>query len=270
VGRQPGVKVERRPEDRGARTAPAARRDGPRPKTAIFTVTLALAIVGLVAAGVLAVTRGVTTKVPPPASSIAASDSNAPESLVRAAAAVGFHPNVVAGVGKIESKPASAARGPGNGDLLPVGTTAPSFTLKTPQGEQVSLGDFRTKATLVEFFATWCPHCDAEAPHLHRLYASLPHSKYAFVSVNADGETAPSVFAYHTYFGLQFPSLVDPSSKTGSFSSPGGAGRVTLAYRVKSFPTFYVLDGRGVVVWRSDGEQPDALLRQELVRAADE
>jgi len=236
----------------------------------IFAATLVLAIIGLVAAGVLALTRGVTSKAPPPAATIAASDRDAPQSLIQAAAAVGFSPNVEPGVGKIESKPASAANKPQNPNLLAVGTTAPSFTLKTPQGQAVSLSDFRNKATLVEFFATWCPHCAAEAPHLEKLYASLSHAKYAFVSVNADGETAPSVFAFHSYFGLQYPALLDPSSDAGSFTSPGGAGKVTLAYKVQAFPTLYVLNGRGVVVWRSDGEQPDALLRQELKRAADE
>jgi peroxiredoxin len=266
MGRQSRLKAERR----AAPPPPVRSRGGSSPKKVVFTVTLALAIVALIAVGVLAVTRGVTSKAPPPASSIAASDADAPQSLIKAAAAVGFHPNVEAGVGKIESKPASAAHAPENKDLLPVGTVAPSFTLKTPQGQKVSLSDFRGKATLVEFFATWCPHCDAEAPHLHTLYASLPHGSDAFVSVNADGEGAPSVFAYHTYFGLQFPSLLDPSSDTGSFSSPGGAGKVTLAYKVEAFPTMYILNGRGVVVWRSDGEQPDALLRQELKRAADE
>jgi peroxiredoxin len=236
----------------------------------VFTITLALAIVSLVGVGVYAVTHKVASSAPPPAASIAASDRNAPQSLITAAAAVGFRPNVEAGVGTIESKPASVAHKPSNHDLLAVGTNAPGFSLKTPQGETVGLSDFRGKATLVEFFATWCPHCAAEAPHLEKLYASLPHGSYAFVSINADGETAPSVFAFHSYFGLQYPALLDPSSNAGSFTSPGGAGKVTQAYEVQSFPTFYVLDGRGAIVWRSDGEQPDALLRQELKRAADE
>jgi len=265
MGRQSRLKAERRL----LASAPAGRANR-KAKTVILSVTLAFAIVGLIVAGVLAVTRGVKTHVPPPASSISASDRTASQSLIKAAAAVGFHPNVEAGVGKIESKPASAARKPSNPNLLTVGTTAPSFTLKTPQGEKISLSDFRNKATLVEFFATWCPHCAAEAPHLRKLYASLAKATYAFVSINADGESAPSVFAFHTYFGLQYPALLDPSSDTGSFNSPGGAGKVTLAYKVVAFPTFYVLDGRGVIVWRSDGEQPDALLRQELKRAADE
>ena len=92
--------------------------------------------------------------------------------------------------------------------------------------EEVSLASLRGKAVLLELFATWCPHCNAEAPHLRTL-ANAPGPKIAFVSINGDGETAPSVFAYHRYFGLPFPALLDPSTQPGSFSSPGGSGQVS-------------------------------------------
>lgn len=196
------------------------------------------------------------------------SDTNAPAALINAAAAVGFHPTTEPGVGQMEGKPASAANPPSNPNLLAVGAVAPSFTLKTPQGQNVSLADYRGKAVLLEFFATWCPHCNAEAPHLDKLYASLPHGKIAFVAVDADGETQPSVFAFHRYYGMRYPALVDPSSQAGSFTRPGTAGKVTTAYRIQSFPTFYVIGPGGKITYRTDGEQPDAALRQELLAAA--
>ena len=114
----------------------------------------------------------------------------------------------------------------------------------------------------------WCPHCNAEAPHLAKLARSLGARGVRFLSVNADGETAPSVFAFHRYYGLPYPALVDPSTKAGSFNAPGAAGQVSTAYRVQSFPTFYVINPAGKITWRSDGEQPDALLRAQLVQAS--
>ena len=179
-----------------------------------------------------------------------------------------LEPTTEPGVGQLEDQPASAAHPPSNPNLLRVGSKAPAFTLKTPEGKSVRLTSLRGRTVLLEFFATWCPHCNAEAPHLHDLYASLSKRRYAFVSVNADGEDAASVFAYHRYFGLQFPALLDPSSNPGSFHRSGSAGRVSTRYGVRSYPTFYVLDPTGRIAWRSDGEQPDALLRLELARAA--
>jgi cytochrome c biogenesis protein CcmG, thiol:disulfide interchange protein DsbE len=234
-------------------------------QTILFGTAALLVVIGIVV-GILVATR--STPSPPPAAAASAVDSQAPASLVKAADAVGFQPNTEPGVGQLENQPASAGRPAANPDLLPVGSAAPSFTLRTPQGLGVSLSSFRDKAVLLEFFTTWCPHCAAEAPHLQRLFSSLPKALYAGLSINADGEDAASVFAYHRYFGLTFPALLDPSSHPGSFHQPGAAGSVTAGYHVRAFPTFYALDANGQITWRSDGEQPDALLRRELERAA--
>lgn len=263
MGRKARLKTARR-----AASAPPVSKSVLKARKAVLTTTLALTLLLMLVVGVLLLTKKTDSPVAHPAASVSAADRNAPAPLVAAARDVGFHPTTAPGIGGIEDQPASAAAPPSNPNLLTAGTTAPGFTLKTPTGETVSLSDFRGKAVLIEFFATWCPHCNAESPHIRSLSKSLPSSKYAFVSINADGETAPSVFAYHLYFGFDFPALLDPSSRPGSFSSPGDAGPVSVAYRVQSFPTFYVVDTNGRVAWASDGEQPNALLRQQLARAA--
>jgi thiol-disulfide isomerase/thioredoxin len=232
----------------------------------VWLITAAIVLVIAIVVGVLVATRSDSPAPPPPAAG--AGDGNAPAELVQAADAVGFEPTTEPGTGELEDQPAAAARPPSNPNLLPVGAKAPAFTLATPEGESISLSQFSGKAVLLEFFATWCPHCNAEAPHLKRLAESLAATRFAFVSVNADGEDAASVYAYHRYFGLPFPALLDPSSNPGSFHQPGSPGKVSTAYAVQTFPTFYVIDPDGRVTWRSDGEQPDALLRQELERAA--
>jgi len=198
---------------------------------------------------------------------IPAADRNASPALLRAAEAVNFRPPHLAGTGKIESQPASAAKLITSG-LLPLGAGAPDFTLRTPTGSRVELRSLRGKAVLLEFFATWCPHCNAEAPHLQDLYARLPHRKVAFVSIDGNSDDAASVFAYHVWYGLPFPAVLDQGSHTVTFPEHGPLGPVTQAYGVSEWPTFYVLDPSGRVTWRSGGEQPDALLEAELLRAA--
>jgi peroxiredoxin len=261
MGRAARLKQERR---QAAVRPPAVGKKRPRGEQLrlVWFATGGLAVVVAVVIAVLLTTRS-SPAVAPPAAAVA-SDRNASSALVQAANQVGFHPTTEAGVGQVESKPATDVHPPSNPNLLAVGSAAPTFTLKTPQGQTVSLSQYRGKAVLLEFFATWCPHCNAEAPHLRTLDASLSKGLYAFVSVNADGETAPSVFAFHRYYGLQYPALVDPGSTAGSFNSEGSPGSVTTKYKVEAFPTFYVIDPLGRIAWRGDGEQPDALLRQQL------
>jgi peroxiredoxin len=231
----------------------------------VLAIVLVVAIAAVV---VVALVASLLSKTPPARIvTIPQADERASPALIQAAEAVRFHPNVEPGVGIVEGEK-SPVMPPSASGLLAPGKTAPGFKLETPAGEPVSLRSLRGRAVLLEFFATWCPHCGAEAPHLKAMAGSLPSRRYAFVSVNADGEDAASILAYHIYFGLPFPALLDPSSHPGSFRSPGLPGRVSKAYRVSSYPTFYVLDPAGKVVWAGSGEQPDELLRNELRRAA--
>jgi thiol-disulfide isomerase/thioredoxin len=235
------------------------------PQRMVLLATAGIAGIIVVVVIILLSTKS-SPKTAPPAK-VTASDANAPASLISAAQAVGFHPTTEAGVGEVESKPASAAP-PLDPTLLAVGTHAPSFTLQTPQGASVNLATYRGHAVLLEFFASWCPHCNAEEPHLAAMARSLQSKGIRFLAVNADGETAPSVYAFHRYYGMSYPALVDPSSQPGSFNSPGASGPVSTAYKISNFPTFYVLDKTGKITWAGDGEQPDVLLRQELLKAA--
>jgi peroxiredoxin len=229
----------------------------------VMVVTVATALV----VGILAATTGSKHQTQHVVT-IPAADRKAGAALLQEAEGVGFHPNTAPGVGEVEGRPLTGTGEPAAKSLLPVGSIAPPFTLRTPAGEPVSLASLRGQTVLLELFATWCPHCAAEAPHLKAMYGKLPHDKYAFVSVNADSEDAASVLAFHIWFGLPFPALLDPGTDPGTFHNAGSPGPVSKQYRVKLYPTFYVIDPHGKIAWSATGEQPDALLLQELRQAS--
>jgi thiol-disulfide isomerase/thioredoxin len=231
-----------------------------------MVLVLGLILAAAVVAGIVLAQD--TKHATPRVVTIPLADRSASAELIREAEAVNFHPTSEAGAGQVESLPLPSPVPASDRSLLPVGSVAPPFTLRTPVGKLTSSKTLRGHAALLELFATWCPHCAAEAPHLKAMYARLPHGKYAFMSVNADSEDAASVLAYHIWFGLPFPVLLDPGSDPGTFHNPGSPGPVSSAYKVKEFPTFYVLDPQGRVVWAGSGEQPDALLQHELRLAA--
>jgi thiol-disulfide isomerase/thioredoxin len=232
-----------------------------------LALAMAVAVTTALVVGILAATTSSKHQAPHVVT-IPAADRKASPALLRAAEAVGFRPATEAGAGEVESRPLTGTNQPAAKSLLPVGSVAPGFTLRTPVGVPVSLSSLRGKTVLLELFATWCPHCAAEAPHLKAAYAKLPHDKYAFVALNADSEDAASVLAYHIWFGLPYPALLDPGADSGTFHSPGSPGPVSRQYKVKLFPTFYVIGPNGRIAWSATGEQPDALLLQQLRQAS--
>ena len=230
-------------------------------RAAVFA-TLGVVVLGIAAAFVIWGLQRSTAIMAPPTEASAAAD------LAKAADALKFHLTTDTNVGIIETLPADTTLLPPSKSMLAVGQVAPDFSLTTPQGERVSLSAYKGRTVLLEFFATWCPHCQAEAQHLRRLYATLSPESFAFLSVNADGEDPASLYAFHRFFAIDWPVLLDPATPAGSFLKAGAAGAVTRAYGVALYPTFYIIDQKGRVAWRNDREQPDLLLIEQLRNAA--
>ena len=267
------VSPARRPQPQGrsaARAATLSRAPAVRKRTRrvvlVATGVVVVAAIGVVTylsfVGQSAADRQVASAAP-----LASSSSTDP--LEKAVAAVGFHSTMAgAQVGIVENLPDGSQLLPPSTSLLPIGATAPDFTLSTPTGQRVQLSSYRGKTVLLEFFATWCPHCQAEAQHLVRLQASLSSDKVVFLGVNADSEDAASILAFDRFFGIPYPTVLDQGDRPGSFNSAGGEGPVTQRYGIYYFPTFYIVNPAGAIAWRGDREQPDAVLLKELADAS--
>jgi thiol-disulfide isomerase/thioredoxin len=220
----------------------------------LLLATAAVVVAGIAVAVVVSVRQG--------ASAVAE------DALAAAADALGFRQTTATNVGLVENLPPDAPLLAPSASLLPVGAAAPDFSLSTATGQSVSLSGYKGKTILLEFFATWCPHCQAEVRHLVKIHGSLPPDRFAFLSVNADSEDPASLYAFDRFFQIPWPTLLDPGSPRGSYKQAGGAGPVTRAYGVALYPTFYVIDARGKVAWRNDREQPDLLIAQKLQDAS--
>jgi peroxiredoxin len=121
-------------------------------------------------------------------------------------------------------------------EALPVGRSAPAFTLPRLVGEgTLSTEGLRGKsAQLVVFWASECGACREEAPKLQRLAKRLKGRPIAVVAVNAmdDPESARR---YVRRFKWSYPTAEDPG------------GEVARRYGITQTPTVLLIDKRGVV-----------------------
>ena len=60
---------------------------------------------------------------------------------------------------------------------LEEGTPAPEFELSTLNGEKIKLADQTGKTVILNFWATWCPPCKEEMPHLKNFYVNNDREK---------------------------------------------------------------------------------------------
>jgi peroxiredoxin len=133
-----------------------------------------------------------------------------------------------------------------------VGNPAPDFSLDDLSGERIHLADLRGKVVLINFWATWCGPCRLEMPAL-QVRAERFAPQMAVLAVNFD-EPADQVQAFVDELGLTFPVLLDPGAE------------VQDLYRVRGYPTTYLVDSEGTVQFVHIGlmaeEQMDRYLSQ--------
>lgn len=122
----------------------------------------------------------------------------------------------------------------GDGNL--VGRPAPDFTLTTVGGHEVRLSELRGKVVLVDFWATWCPPCQALMPELQGL-AETYAEHLEVVAVSVDGDPAAVVPPYARQHGFTIMLTADERGQAVARAWGG----------TKGIPCTYLVDREGVV-----------------------
>lgn len=118
-----------------------------------------------------------------------------------------------------------------------VDQAAPDFTLPVvangDQAARMQLSELRDKVVVIDFWASWCGPCAAQAPILDRVARKFPE-EVVVLGVNVDD--APHVARrYAVSKGLSYPILSDEQ------------GEVQRTYGVNTLPSIVVVDRQGKV-----------------------
>ena len=121
------------------------------------------------------------------------------------------------------------------------GKVAPDFELTSLDGKRVKLSDFRGKAVLLNFWATWCSPCKVEMPWFVDLQKKYGNDGLVVVGVAMDDTDTPKIAEFASQMGVNYPVLL-------------GTDKVSDDYgNVQFLPTSFYIDRDGKFVGKGVG-----------------
>lgn len=129
---------------------------------------------------------------------------------------------------------------------------APDFKLNdVTTGKPVSLSDFKGKVVVLDFWATWCPPCREEIPHLVDLYGKYKDKNLVIVGVSLDDTQTP-VKPFMDEFHMDYPVVM-------------GDDAIQKAYGgIQGIPTAFIIDKTGKIAQKYIGYRDENTFEQQI------
>ena len=123
------------------------------------------------------------------------------------------------------------------------GKDAPDFSVNDIVGKTHKLSDYRGRNVMVVFWATWCPACNLEVPHLIELRKMLAEDKLAILAISNEEPGHLKHFAESKGINYTVASLTQ-SPLPVPFAN------------VTSIPTNFFIDPEGKIKFAAIGMVP--------------
>lgn len=145
------------------------------------------------------------------------------------------------------------------------------FEAEDLNGNKIKLSDYKGKIIFLNFWATWCPPCRAEMPHMEEFYAKYKDEDIVILAVNStsvelkggtdDKAAEKKVRNFIEEYGYTFPILLDRNDEGWKIYYQAGV------------PTNYIIDKEGIVRYLKVGafsSQKEMELAVEAIRSIEE
>jgi cytochrome c biogenesis protein CcmG, thiol:disulfide interchange protein DsbE len=132
--------------------------------------------------------------------------------------------------------------------------TAP-FTVTLFDGKKLTSDDLRGKAVFLNFWASWCPPCRAEAKDLEAAWQRVKDKNMVFIGV-ALQDTDQNSLEFLKEFNVTYPNGKDES------------GKIAVDYGTWGIPESFFIDPQGRITYKHVGGIRAALVITKLEEAA--
>lgn len=141
--------------------------------------------------------------------------------------------------------------------------SAPTFEIKSFEGQTFRLAELRGRPVVLNFWASWCKECRDEAAFLEATWKQYRDKGLVVIGVDYV-DTEPEAKAYLAQFGITYPNGADLQT------------RVSQAYRITGVPeTYFItregklldgLDAKGRAYGNWIGPIPEAALGERVLK----
>lgn len=131
---------------------------------------------------------------------------------------------------------------------------APLFSLTLFDGSVLRLEDLRGKAVFLNFWASWCPPCRAEAPALEAMWQRYRKANVVFVGVDIQ-DKEPDAREFLREFAITYPNGMDRGS------------RIAVDYGVWGVPETFFIDPQGRITYKHVGALGEEIIAAKLGEA---
>jgi len=111
---------------------------------------------------------------------------------------------------------------------------APNFSLKTLDGQEITLSELKGKVVLLDFWATWCGPCKESIPHLIQIYKSNQEKGIELIGINMDKGGTGIVRHFVESMDIPYPIVMATDD-------------VARNYGVTGLPMSFLIDKKGKI-----------------------
>jgi len=137
-------------------------------------------------------------------------------------------------------------------DLLPIKSSAPDFKLQSIDGKKYGINTENGKKVVLYFFSPWCRVCKLSSHNIVSLRNSKPKEIFTIYAIGLSWQNPHEIQRFAKDHNLNVPVLL-------------GDGNIGSKYRIKAFPTIYVINEDGTVKERLVGYTTEIGLKLRLL-----